>query len=122
MNSGLMMLRRLSQIRSYCTIERNSICLRVGNIPWTVSKRELKQYFARFGPVSKVEVVFDEKTGLSLCNGYIKFEMDKSYMKALETKVHLLEGKVLRVTRSEDPYKNTKQFIAKDEDEKIQLN
>ncbi|XP_055305905.1 heterogeneous nuclear ribonucleoprotein A/B-like [Sitodiplosis mosellana] len=104
MNAGFkMMLRRLNQIRMFNTVtekDGDSLTLFVANLPWTVSKRELQNYFTQFGPVSSADVVFNEKTGLSRGFGYVTYSFTKSYVKALQVKNHMLEGKLLEVDQA----------------------
>lgn len=102
MNAGMRMFRQLCQIRTATTIatsdkDLKSLTLFVNKIPWTVSKRELQQYFSQFGPVSKADVIFDERTGLSRGFGYVSFNYTKSYVKVLQTECHILEGKQLEI-------------------------
>lgn len=102
MYSGLNMLRRISQIRLFSTAadkDVNSLTLFVSNLPWTVSKGELQQYFSQFGPLSGADVAFDQR-GLSRGFGHVTFKYSKSYVKALQTEHHMLEGKSLEVTQS----------------------
>lgn len=102
MNTTLKTLRRFNQIRMFSTTEKdvNSLTLFVGNLPWTVSKRELQNYFTQFGPISSADVVFNEKTGLSRGYGYVSYSFTKSYVKALQVKNHILEGKLLEVDQA----------------------
>lgn len=116
MNSGLRLLKNLRQIRSASTLypnekETNTLTLFVSNLPWTVSKRELQQYFAQFGPVSKAEVIFNDKTGLSRGYGYVSYLFAKSYVKALQTKYHTLEGKSLEISQAKN-FKKSKNYDA----------
>lgn len=99
-----MTLRRLmmNPIRMFSTAataekDVNSLTLFVGNLPWTVSKRELQNYFAKFGPISSADVVFNEQTGLSKGHGYVTFSFPNSYVNALKTQNHMLEGKLLNI-------------------------
>lgn len=102
MNSGLLMFQRLCRIRTIATStaaykDVNSLTLYVNNLPWTVSNRELQNYFSQFGPVTRASVIFDEQTGLSRGYGYVHFTYSKSYVKALQTELHSLEGKRLEI-------------------------
>lgn len=97
------MLRRLNHIRMFSTVAEkdvDSMTLYVGNLPWTVSKRELQNYFSKFGPILSGDVVFNDKTGLSRGYGYISYIYVHSYVKALQTKNHMLEGKLLEVDQA----------------------
>lgn len=79
---------------------RNLYRLYVANIPWTVSHRELKQYFSKFGHVLNSLVVFDKKTGLSKNYGFITFATREAFENANNLTDHKLEGNNLRVQPS----------------------
>lgn len=102
MNSRIKIIQKLYQFSTLATKsaadnDLNALKLYVNNIPWTVSKRELQNYFSQFGPIARAEVIFNKETGFSRGFGYVTFEMSKSYVKVLETKQHMLEGKLLEI-------------------------
>lgn len=71
----------------------------VGNLNWTTSHRELKNYFAEFGRVVRAEVVFDKTTGLSKGYGFVQVPI--ASLKAITSKdTHHLEGKRLNVDKA----------------------
>lgn len=76
---------------------RNLYKLYVGNIPWTISNKELKLYFSQFGFVSNAMVIFDKKTGLSRNYGFVTFANREAYEKATNCTDHHLEGNNLKV-------------------------
>lgn len=67
----------------------------VGNIPWTVSSRELRKYFTSFGHVATADVLFDHSTGLSKGFGFVQFTTSGGFENALKTSNHELDGQVL---------------------------
>lgn len=71
--------------------------LYIGNLPWTVGHRQLKEYFAQFGPIQSARVVFDRSTGLSKGYGFIEFASADSAADATNKQVHTLEGLNLTV-------------------------
>lgn len=71
--------------------------LYVGNLPWTVGHRQLKEYFAQFGLIQSARVVFDRSTGLSKGYGFIEFASATSAADATNKQVHTLEGLNLTV-------------------------
>lgn len=79
---------------------RNVYRLYVANIPWTVSNKELRSYFSKFGVVSSAVVIFDKKTGLSKNYGFVLFGNKKSYEDANNFTEHHLEGNNLKVQPS----------------------
>lgn len=68
----------------------------VGNIPWTIGNRELKQFFTKFGPVAQVNVIFDKKTGVSKGYGFVQF-VKKDSIESVKDNKHILEGQVLNI-------------------------
>lgn len=72
----------------------------VGNLPWTVGDKELSQYFSQFGKVVEAKVHFDSVTQQSRQFGYVAFIHRAGYDNALIAKVHLLEGRLLKVEPS----------------------
>lgn len=78
-------------------VVRNLYKLYVGNLPWTVSHNELKQYFSKFGHVNSAAVVFDRNTGLSKYYGFVIFSNQEGYNTATNSPNHKLEGQSLKV-------------------------
>ncbi|XP_026468548.1 SRA stem-loop-interacting RNA-binding protein, mitochondrial-like [Ctenocephalides felis] len=76
---------------------RSANKLFVGNIPWTVSHRELKKHFAEFGHISSASVVFDKASGISKGFGFVQFSAKGGIQNALNKQVHNLEGNVLNI-------------------------
>lgn len=111
MNSYKFLLRSLAT-KSMADGELMALKLYVSNLPWTISKRELQNYFSQFGPITKAEVMFDKETGFSRGFGFVTFELSKSYVKALETKEHILESKQLQI----NPAKHIGTFRNLDDD------
>ncbi|EDW25099.1 GL23029 [Drosophila persimilis] len=81
---------------------RSSYKLFVGNLPWTISSKELKTYFSRYGHVANAEVVFDKKQGLSKYYGFVVFSQRDAYNSASNQNTHFLEGRVLNVQRANE--------------------
>jgi len=81
---------------------RQSLKLFVGNIPWTVSGRELRTYFSEFGSVANAKVFFDHRTGISKGFGFVQMNNQESF-NAISNKVgHHLEGSILDIQPSKD--------------------
>lgn len=74
----------------------------VGNLPWTVSGFELKQYFSQFGHVSAAKVIFNRETGMSKHYGFVDLPNKNTYDAILSKGVHKLEGKTLMVRISNE--------------------
>lgn len=71
--------------------------LYVSNLPWTVGHRQLREYFAQFGPVQSAKVVFDTSTGLSKGYGFVEFQNKSASDDANNKQSHTLEGVKLTV-------------------------
>jgi len=67
----------------------------VGNLPWTVSSRELRKYFASFGHVATADVLFDHSTGLSKGYGFVQFSTTGGYESVLKSDKHEIDGQTL---------------------------
>jgi len=67
----------------------------VGNLPWTVSSRELRKYFNSFGHVATADVLFDHSTGLSRGYGFVQFSTEGGFQNVLNSSKHELDGQVL---------------------------
>lgn len=76
---------------------RNALKVFVGNLPWTVGHRELRQHFSQFGHVVNSNVIFDRSTGISKNFGFVQFGKKTGYDAALNKTTHLLEGHILDV-------------------------
>ncbi|XP_032684369.1 SRA stem-loop-interacting RNA-binding protein, mitochondrial-like [Odontomachus brunneus] len=68
--------------------------LQINNIPWTIGRQQLAQYFSQFGYVRNATVVFDKTTGFNQGYGYVTFAKKEDLGFVLENK-HSLEGKTL---------------------------
>lgn len=67
----------------------------VGNLPWTVSSRELRKYFTSFGHVATADVLFDHSTGLSKGYGFVQFTTVGGFENVLKNSKHELDGQTL---------------------------
>jgi RNA recognition motif-containing protein len=72
----------------------------VGNLPWTVGHKELRDFFTQFGHVISANVIYDKTTGSSRGYGFIiyKNSVDTETLKSLEQNNRLfLEGHYLNI-------------------------
>ncbi|NXH98923.1 SLIRP protein, partial [Pachycephala philippinensis] len=67
----------------------------VAEIPWTVSSKELKEYFSQFGSVQRCQLPFDRDTGFHRRYCWIKFSTPEEVQNALQKDSHILEGSKL---------------------------
>ncbi|NXJ88209.1 SLIRP protein, partial [Corythaixoides concolor] len=64
----------------------------VAEVPWTVSSKELKEYFSQFGSVQRCQLPFDKDTGFHRRYGWIKFSTPEDVQNVFQKDTHILEG------------------------------
>jgi len=79
---------------------RNITRLFIGNLPWTVGTRELRNYFSEFGRIANATVVFDRNTGISKSYGFVTYYGSDAFEKVTHQKNHTLDGWNILVTLS----------------------
>ncbi|CAN7997528.1 unnamed protein product, partial [Ixodes hexagonus] len=71
---------------------RNALKVFVGNLSWTVGRKELRDYFSQFGYVASSNVVFNKETGMSKGFGFVVFGNRDGFMNATKQQQHTFEG------------------------------
>jgi len=76
--------------------------LYVGNLPWSVNDKKLKELFSEFGEVSEAVVIVDKFSKRSKGFGFVTLADDKSGKEAIEAmNGKEVEGRELRVNEAQ---------------------
>lgn len=65
-------------------VERRSMRIYVGNLPFDSSERDLEEMFSQFGAVREASIVQDRETGRSRGFGFVEMESDDDAKAAIE--------------------------------------
>ncbi|KAL3207357.1 hypothetical protein MRX96_010150 [Rhipicephalus microplus] len=76
---------------------RSALRIFVGNLPWTIGRKELREHFSQFGYVASSNVIFDKKTGMSKGFGFVTFGNRDGFISATKQQQHVLENFTLSV-------------------------
>ncbi|XP_074662806.1 SRA stem-loop-interacting RNA-binding protein, mitochondrial-like [Tubulanus polymorphus] len=69
----------------------------VGNLPWTISRKELKLCMQQFGQVKSAQVVFNRENGMNRGFGFVEFGTMEGKEAAMAQTNVMLEGNKLQL-------------------------
>ncbi|KAM4053279.1 heterogeneous nuclear ribonucleoprotein D0 isoform 2-T4 [Anomaloglossus baeobatrachus] len=72
----------------------------IGGLSWDTTKKDLKDYFSKFGEVVDCTLKLDPITGRSRGFGFVLFKESEGVDKVMEQKEHKLNGKVIDPKRA----------------------
>merc|ERR1712168_1241408 len=72
----------------------------VSKIPWTIAKKEMREYFGQFGQVKRCVLPMDKETGFHRGFCWVSFNTEESLSNALHKEPHVMEGAKLQVQRN----------------------
>nr|XP_044989316.1 LOW QUALITY PROTEIN: heterogeneous nuclear ribonucleoprotein D0-like [Jaculus jaculus] len=85
----------------------------IGGLSWDTTKKDLKDYFSKFGEVVDCILKLDPITGRSRGFGFVLFKESESVDKVMDQKEHKLNGKVIdpkraKAMKTKEPVKKKK--------------
>ncbi|XP_061756338.1 SRA stem-loop-interacting RNA-binding protein, mitochondrial [Nerophis ophidion] len=80
----------------------------VSKLPWTVTSKEVKEYFGQFGHIKNCALPFDRDTGFHKRFCRVGFSSEEELNNALQKEPHILEGSKLQVQKDQRPFKSMK--------------
>ncbi|XP_028929081.1 heterogeneous nuclear ribonucleoprotein D0 isoform X3 [Ornithorhynchus anatinus] len=82
------------------TAQREEWKMFIGGLSWDTTKKDLKDYFSKFGEVVDCTLKLDPITGRSRGFGFVLFKEAESVDKVMDQKEHKLNGKVIDPKRA----------------------
>ena len=74
----------------------------VGNLPWSATEDELKQFFSEYGEVESVAIVLDRETGRSRGFGFVEMGDADADRAISEGNGKPMGGRPLRVNEAQE--------------------
>lgn len=73
----------------------------VGNLPWSASEADVRDFFAAFGEVHSVAVITDRETGRSRGFGFVEMDDENAERAINEANGRDMGGRPLRVNEAQ---------------------
>jgi len=73
----------------------------VGNLPWSASEAEVRDFFAKYGEVHSVAVITDRETGRSRGFGFVEMDDSDAERAINEANGQDMAGRPLRVNEAQ---------------------
>ena len=74
----------------------------IGNLPYTVTKEEIEDFFSDCGEVGDVRIITDRETDRSKGFGFVTFNDDAAFQSALKKDEEEMGGRKLRINEARD--------------------
>lgn len=74
----------------------------VGNLPWSATDAELRNFFAEYGEVQSATVIMDRETGRSRGFGFVEMDDDAARKAIAGADGKELDGRALRVNEARE--------------------
>ena len=98
---GIIFIIRRARGGRSSSVESNSEQIYIGNLPYRVNERDLREYFAGYGRIKSIRVVKDRNTGRSKGYGFITYASANEAKKALVEHGREMDGRgmVVRIAK-----------------------
>ena len=74
----------------------------VGNLPWSATEDEIRDYFSSFGSVESVTIITDRNTGRSRGFGFVEMDGDAANDAISRADGKEMGGRTLRVSEARE--------------------
>lgn len=74
----------------------------VGNLPWTATEEEVREFFSEYGDVESIAIIVDRETGRSRGFGFVEMEDSEADRAIEEANGQSLGGRSLRVNEAQE--------------------
>ncbi|MEJ2130696.1 MAG: RNA-binding protein [Gammaproteobacteria bacterium] len=74
----------------------------VGNLPWTATEEDVREFFSEYGDVGSVAIIVDRETGRSRGFGFVEMEDSEADRAIEEANGQSLGGRTLRVNEAQE--------------------